>query len=594
MTDDSPYHLLNSSEVDQTRAWYLIGKSSSLDWRSILIYLIPAAMNPLFVDRVLLGGSLTFWIAVIIEAHIVYALSLMLFRFIVFRKSLLQSRPLAVVISLTIGQSLRGIFIGAISVSEGIATDPKLLYRIVFGCAVLVPMAVLIGLVVGIWDQHQNLINSLSRQRLQLISLAQNMQQRLEEINEDLHSFVRNNITARVTELNHTLAKIEVGGDISRATQELQVLINEDLRPMSKALASSTQQDVEVAIPVQPIHLRVQAPETLRVRDAIYPKTSVPILIALQFAPATRFLTGSSLVAFLAYLFLTTPLIVYAFIRMTSKLTLRTHSAGILICGYYLATGPIIIFSSRILNLSGLVHVTELTSILLAEAIVGLLLGIGNFGYAALTANRLQTIAELQRSTDELEAWLSFLRQHSWSRRRQLAHALHGNLQSALLVATIKLGDIDHLAKSDIDKIRADIAEALETIEHLNATNQTIDEVITRLSSVWENTLELRWSVEDVAEKKLAESPLLMESVSEVIREGVTNAAKHGKATVAQIDISLMGREIQVQVADDGKGIEEGLTPSLGTELLNEVCLSWSLSQNLDGGATLDARFAMH
>jgi len=591
MTATSPNQQLMRSEFDETRAWQLIGKSSSLDWRSILIYVIPAAMNPLFVDRVLLGGSLTFWITVIIEAHIVYALSLMLCRFIVFRKSLLQSRPLAVVLSLILGQSLRGMFIGAISVSEGMATDPKLLYRIVFGCAVLVPMAVLIGLVVGIWDQHQNLINSLSRQRFQLISLAQNMQQRLEEINDDLQTFVRNNITARVAELNQTLAKIEVGGDISRATQELQVLIDEDLRPMSKALASSTQQDVEVAIPIQPIHVRLQAPETLRVRDALYPKTSIPILIALQFAPATRFLSGLSLVAFLAYLFIATPLIVYAFIRMTSKLTLRTHGAGILICGFFLATGPIIISSSRILNLSGLVHVTGLRSILFAEAIVGLLLGIGNFGYAALTANRLQTIAELQRSTEELEASLSFLRQHSWSRRRQLAHALHGNLQSALLVATIKLGALEHLTKSDIDKIRADIAEALESIEHLNATNQTVGEVITRLSSVWENTLELRWSVEEVAEQKLSESPLLMESVSEVIREGVTNAAKHGKASVARIDISVMGREIRVQVADNGVGIKAGFSPSLGSELFNEVCLNWSLAPNSDQGATLDARF---
>jgi signal transduction histidine kinase len=549
-------------------------------------------MNPLFVDRVLLGGSLTFWVMVIIEAHIVYALSLALCRLLYFRKSTMGSRPIAVVFSLIVGQSLRGMFIGAISVSEGLTTDPNLRYRIVFGCAVLVPMAVLVGLVVSIWDQHQNLINSLSRQRIQLISLAQNMQIRLEEINNELQTFVRRNITTRINELNQTLDQIEVGGDVSSAISELQILVDEDLRPMSKTLARSTQEEIEVPIQVQPIHLRFEAPDTLCIRESIYLKTSIPILIALQFAPATRFLSGIDLIAFLVFLSLATPLVIYSFIRVMARREFRTIISGIIICSFYTAVGPLIVVSSRILNLSGLVHVTGLISILFAEAIVGLLLGIGNFGYAVLTANRLQTISQLRSATEELESSLSFLRQHSWSRRRQLAHALHGNLQSALLVATIKLSETENLTRSDINKIRSDISEALESIENLNVANQTINDVMLRLIAVWGDTVKLRWTIDGAAEQKLLESNLLMESVSEVIREGITNATKHGHCTTIQISIELVGRDLRVQIADNGVGIKAGLTPSLGTELLNEVCLSWSLTPNPDQGATLDARFA--
>ena len=588
----SSNHESENTNRDETSSWYLIGKSSSLDVRSILIYLIPAAMNPLFVDRLLLGGSLIFWITVVIQAHIIYALCLLILRSFLFRKAVRDSRPVAVLMAITVGQSLRGTFIGLISISEGLTTDPRLLYRVVFGCAVLVPMAALIGLLVGIWDQHQSLITSLSRQSFQLIDLTQTMQKRIEEINNDIKTYVRKNITDRILELDRSLTAINPDSDLGPAIKELQVLMDEDLRPMSTTLSNSFGQNVEVVLRVPPVYERFRLPKVLKIRDAVFAKTCTLILIALQFAPSTRFLRGISLVAFFVYLCIATPLLVYSFRQIFSNRIFRTSISGVIICCFYVVINPLIIVSSRILNLSNLVHVIGLESILFAEAIVGFLFGFGCFGYAALTANRVQHIEELRKVTQELEVALSYLRQYAWSRRRQLATALHGNLQSALLVATIKLSAVERITPEDIVQIRSDIMSALRKIEELDSSRHSLQEFVTRTNYVWKNTIEIQWMIEAGAEQKLSESSELTESVSEVIREGITNAVKHSRSSIVEIYIGAVEREVRVQVRDNGHGIKEGYIPSLGLQFLNEVCISWALTQNSERGASLNATFA--
>ena len=62
----------------------------------------------------------------------------------------------------------------------------------------------------------------------------------------------------------------------------------------------------------------------------------------------------------------------------------------------------------------------------------------------------------------------------------------------------------------------------------------------------------------------------LASDVVAVIREGLTNIARHAQATESSVDVSIVGDEVLVRLEDDGRGIPPETTRSSGTSNLAE------------------------
>jgi len=210
-------------------------------------------------------------------------------------------------------------------------------------------------------------------------------------------------------------------------------------------------------------------------------------------------------------------------------------------------------------------------------------------GLLTLAVERAQSSeGELTVAVAAAEWASSRLRQLAWSTRERLGQSIHGDVQ-ARIVATalqIQLGE------------PGDVEAELKTLDaeiHASLTRHDIDtdwrSVWERILRVWEYSVEVVAIVDPAASSRLESDPVAAHAVVSVLREGVTNAVRHGGARRLEIELVLdRGDILRLVIADDGvKGLQQG-PAGLGTRTMDAACLDWSLRAG-DDGLTLVARF---
>ena len=109
------------------------------------------------------------------------------------------------------------------------------------------------------------------------------------------------------------------------------------------------------------------------------------------------------------------------------------------------------------------------------------------------------------------------------------------------------------------------------------------------ITNIWEGTVQVNWKLANGVSHALDANPTTAECLGEVVREAVSNASRHGGANWIEIEINLEDSMVLVKAIDNGSVTNTGKTQGLGSELLNDVCSSWSLAANPTGGMTLRA-----
>jgi glucose-6-phosphate-specific signal transduction histidine kinase len=69
--------------------------------------------------------------------------------------------------------------------------------------------------------------------------------------------------------------------------------------------------------------------------------------------------------------------------------------------------------------------------------------------------------------------------------------------------------------------------------------------------------------------------------VNEICKEAVSNAVRHGEAKNITISIDRSADELLViEAADNGRGIESDAIPGVGSRMLDDLSVDWSISNN--------------
>lgn len=160
---------------------------------------------------------------------------------------------------------------------------------------------------------------------------------------------------------------------------------------------------------------------------------------------------------------------------------------------------------------------------------------------------------------------------------RQLAQFLHGNVQTKLngVASKIESRAMPSEINLDLDEIETVLNQALEEFGKQQATN--VEEVVESLERDWGGLAKLSFEITpmDLEGKSL-------ETLHDVISEGVANAVRHGFASEVSIVVS-QGPEITI--IDNGTGPRDG-KPGLGSTYFRSVSRSWSLTAH-EAGAKL-------
>lgn len=199
------------------------------------------------------------------------------------------------------------------------------------------------------------------------------------------------------------------------------------------------------------------------------------------------------------------------------------------------------------------------------------------------------TVDELKR---EVIAFNGAYRQF----QKGVSFVLHGPVQDAISQSIRRLQSSDGAAipQAVWNDVQHRITEALQLVYATPVSGLQIGDVTANIIELWDEVAEIRFDAAPADLALVELDPAASFAVSELFREACGNAIRHGSAqhVSATMEVARAERAVLLRVENDGAPLPESPLPGLGSQLLNEMCLSWSRTQT-HGSVRLDARIPL-
>ena len=194
---------------------------------------------------------------------------------------------------------------------------------------------------------------------------------------------------------------------------------------------------------------------------------------------------------------------------------------------------------------------------------------------ARLAAELRHRLEEIEAQTAELAASRSRIVTADESARRRIERDLHDGAQQELIALIARMG----LARSELGRdperlddtlvaLQSEVRGALENLRHLVAGIHPAvltDHGLVEAIEVRSARLPLDVSVECDPETRAARFSDAVEGAAYFfVSEGLANVLKHAGAKRARVRVACSGKELEVEITDDGKGFDPDTASGTG------------------------------
>jgi two-component sensor histidine kinase len=208
----------------------------------------------------------------------------------------------------------------------------------------------------------------------------------------------------------------------------------------------------------------------------------------------------------------------------------------------------------------------------------------------SVLATSMASILDLWQSTTEKQLALSITElarenklyeQKAWLARHGWYLVLHGVVQPALTSASIRAATSDQLTPEITQQIESDLQRALDALADNRPARVELAQGITNIQELWQGICRVELDVADSVFVVTNTQETAAQVLNEVLKEVVSNAVRHGNASKALIRINLDSYgDISIVAANDGKKPLGNIVESLGSRMLDAVCVERSLLWN--------------
>ncbi len=423
-------------------------------------------------------------------------------------------------------------------------------------------------LIAGINEGRANL-RLLRRAQLELVAVRSFSADKFDRFAAELRNPVRERVLALVSEAKSTLlVQASKPADVS---DRLFAFLNSELRPLMSALADGS----------------VASTEQLKVRSRKLPKlarsvnkvtfsqsqnpVAICLIIGLYMVPSMAFFGGQ------AGLFAELLVLATAATLWMAVSTLVGKQSGDWRL-WALLNGLLFGFSTLLLVVySGLFGEPLTFDIVVATSV--------SSGLMAAVASSLQSLivrrSSIATATESINATLreavAAMDARIVQLRTNVSRHFHNQVQAKIVALALKLSAEPALD----DGVRAQAAAGLEEIEQaLDVSEQkavAFEAQVAQLAEFWQGALELEMQLDPAAAEILNADANLAARVVEVMREGLTNAAKHstdGKVTVA---LERDGSQVLLRMTNlRFDGLETLAPTGIGAATIGEASTSFT------------------
>jgi signal transduction histidine kinase len=279
----------------------------------------------------------------------------------------------------------------------------------------------------------------------------------------------------------------------------------------------------------------------------------------------------------------------FAYIWSRYLVNRSTAERSLIFSGMLATTG--LLGSYAVTRVSGMENYGPRIAIPLAALWV--LLGWGIAIIPSLQTESARVLQSLNKSALQLREELVRLNTAYRLQQQAIARALHGPIQDALSVASFRLSAaIQNNTATDelVAELNAKISSTIVLLDLDEDELPGLEESLADLSEFWDGVASIRWRLSPAAKKVLAKHPVTTATAIELIREACSNAVRHGRAKQIRVNVEVSKDQTKllINVKNNGVLVTLSTKPGLGTTLLNELALSWSLTSE-NGSTVLEA-----
>ncbi len=572
------------------RAYQNAAGPVALSTRVFALFAIPSFGAFLIYDATRLGGNFLSWLLLATVGYAVTILLLLGFRWVYNRQDRSGSRPIFISAALIISGLVRGLVAWAFGVSLGIVPEDELAFRLVGGAVFVSGSLITMSIFVASQMKHEAVLGGLESEKAVLDELRGGIRERIKVQQETLLATVQQALAPVLKKVKDFGA----GSEPALVIAELKEAVDQVVRPLSHDVGSANFDGPdEGSRASQPDYAQALTkakrtwPKSVALGAMFMPGITALVAAISTFTPISLGVPGGSwallvsvVLASFAYL------VLKAAQQGLARLWLPLWLAGVATALVYL----VLALLTRV--------VLPLANFYATDTAIGqyylLLLIAGSFAFTqqVLRTQRLAAETQLKEVIENLAILNSQLRQEVWLNRRRIASVLHGPVQAALYASAMRLAQSQVYDKTLIEVVQRDIENALVKLEE-GSDGESFRDVANQIASLWAGSCRIDVEISADAEERISANRVAETCVTEVVREAISNAVKHGEAKNAQIKISLeRSRLIRVVIENDGIPARQGAKTGFGSDFLDEVAFDWSL-KSAAGTTKLKAKIAI-
>jgi ABC-type transport system involved in cytochrome c biogenesis permease subunit len=555
------------------RFWNRLGHPNAIGRGLYILAFIFIVMLSFAFDAVRLGNYTWLWVPANILGAAIALVPLLPAVVIKRRRNTTgQQQPWFNIVVCSLFFGLKNLTMLFITPVFGIVEDGIPAFRLIGGLIIGFSVLALYANVVGNRLEREASLAKLRETEGDLVAFREAAFEQLEEENREAALKTFNVLSPQLEDLQKSVAESK---DIITLASRMRDFIRLELRPFSEKLSleavtlsrdSAAQDRYRDYEPM----VMVNISKSIRVWNSFLP---VPIVIYLMSSFIVPKATALDIV-FVAALFV-------AMLFTIKLLTLRLPALTV-IPSFVVLTGigfvsgiPGYFLLYQIPNESGVPALLPTFLIMHGWSVI-----------AASQAHILdlkQSMIEEQLTIviDELARENKLYQQKTWLARHGWYLLLHGVVQPALTSASIRVGSSKELTPQVRDHVIEDLQRALDALQQGHSQNQSLDQSISEITSVWRGICEIQCTISNEVQEIAANKLVVSQVLNEILKEVISNGVRHGQATTIQANIQLLDpSDLMVLVTNDGLKPTQEKIESVGSRMLDAICLERTLNWN--------------
>jgi signal transduction histidine kinase len=556
-----------------------------LFWWSYLLLFIPQIL----FDVVAFDAASWLWFPIWTSAHLAATALVAIVKLFGFdRFQAKHPSALSNVILAALAGIVRVVWVGEISYVEGLVSEFDIEARIGSGVVLGVLLFVALTNILEINKSHSIALRGLLKTQNQLNQLRRAARKEVTQVHAQLASDTRKVVEPRLSEIARLLKGQKLSLRLRNSvTRDLSDILENQVRPLNKSLRSFSK-TIDSAN-LQPGVSRTtlfRIPQAVQADLAISPFWILMLLLGVM--PFSLYIFENAGWAPLGVLI---SLINYALISIV-RLWLRRQklvSFQTAIRQYLYQIVQLVLINYAILLFVG--YPEQSAQFVVLMAFITLFFTIFAVGLEAVQEhNRSDFLAQIAKNNSRIERELGLLNQRVWVEKRRWALTIHGTVQASLTaaLARLKAGDLN---AADLDKISKHVVQAKKGLSGPKAKSFDLKLAIKQQKKTWDGIMNVQVVTKGPEFENLSADLWAGFCANEIIKEGLSNAFRHGSAKKAVVKFqSEKPGFVTIEIANQGKALSKSRSSGLGSQLLDEIAYPWSITKQPKSGTVLRAQ----